>query len=121
MLVMKEHTIIDGEVGYAFLLEYLPLIRKNYRTFNTIIWRFEEIGESTALSVVLSGFNLQRKHGQIIMIVYQEVYLTLLLVVIIVQFETVSFKLLGNRRLIQSYILRILSLCSSSYCEASIR
>ena len=34
--VVKEHTIINGKVGYAFLLEYFPFIGENDSTVNSV-------------------------------------------------------------------------------------
>ena len=44
MVVMNEHAIVDGKIGYSFLLEDLPFIRKDYCMVNTVIRRFKEIG-----------------------------------------------------------------------------
>jgi len=36
MPVVKEHAIINGKVGYAFLLEYFPFIGENDSTVNSV-------------------------------------------------------------------------------------
>lgn len=49
VLVMKKHAIINGKIGYAFLLENLPSIGENDCTFNSVVWRFKETGERAVL------------------------------------------------------------------------
>ena len=58
MFVVEEHNVIYREVGYAALLENLPFIRRNDSIIDSVIWRFNEVGECTMISIVLSRFYL---------------------------------------------------------------
>lgn len=54
MLVMEKHTVIYRKIGYTFLPENLPFIRKDDCMIDSVIWRFQEIGKRTMISIVLS-------------------------------------------------------------------
>ena len=80
---MKKHAIVNGKIGYAFLLENLPSIGENDCTFNSVVWRFKETGERAVLCIVLSGFYLQGKDGQTGIVIYKKIYFAFFLIVII--------------------------------------
>ena len=57
-VIIEEHTIIYGKIGYATFLKYLALIGKNDGAVDAIVRRFKEVVQGAVLRVVLTGFHL---------------------------------------------------------------
>ena len=59
-VVLEEHAVVDGHIGGAFLLEYLPLVGEDYGAVYTVLRRLEELGQRAVLGVVFTRLDLQR-------------------------------------------------------------
>ena len=86
-VIIEEHTIIYGKIGYATFLKYLALIGKNDGAVDTIVRRFKEVVQGTVLRVVLTGFHFYWQYIQLAMVVNKEIYFTFLLVVVIMELK----------------------------------
>ena len=74
--VLKEHTIIYGQIGDAFFLENLAFVGEYDCAVNAIFGCFQEFGKRAMFSIIFARLYFYRQYLQLLEIIDKEIYLT---------------------------------------------
>ena len=79
---------------------YLLFIAQHHATVDVVVWCGKEFVKCAVYAVVLSLFHFYRQYGEAFVVVDEEIHLSFLLVVIIVEREPVCMQFLSYSRLV---------------------